>query len=112
MQSLKKITTFILFFTILNSFSQEYFLKDKAPFDSRIPSPEEFLGYPIGDQHTRHDQIVSYLYKLAEVSDRAEIEVYGYTHERRKYQNPDFSHGPSGIRTPGKSSQQNPPRTR
>lgn len=84
MQSLKKITALILFFTTFNAFSQDYFFKDKAPFDTKIPSPEAFLGYPIGDQHTRHDQIVAYLYKLAEVSDRAEIEVYGYTHERRK----------------------------
>ncbi len=84
MQSLRKILTFTLFFSIFNSFSQVYFFKDKAPFDSKIPTPEEFLGYPIGEQHTRHDQIVAYLYKLAELSDRASIEVYGYTHEKRK----------------------------
>lgn len=66
------------------SFSQNYFFKDKAPFDSSIPSPEEFLGYPIGEQHTRHDLIVAYFYKLAELSDRATIEVYGHTHEKRK----------------------------
>jgi len=84
MQYLKKTVSFFLLFTSLNSFGQDYFFKDKAPFDSKIPSPEAFLGYEIGEQHTRHDQIVAYLYKLAEVSDRAEIEVYGYTHERRK----------------------------
>lgn len=64
--------------------AQDYFFKDKAPFDSSIPTPEEFLGYPIGKQHTRHDQIVAYFYKLAEVSNRAEIEIYGHTHESRK----------------------------
>ena len=84
MQFLKKIIVLVLFFTVFNSFSQEYFFKDKNPFNPKIPSPEEFLGYAIGEQHTRHDQIVSYLYKLAEISDRAEIEVYGQTHERRK----------------------------
>ncbi len=84
MQSLKKLITLLLFFSVATSFSQDYFFKDKAPFDAKIPTPEAFLGYPIGDQHTRHDQIVAYLYRLAEVSDRAEIEVYGYTHERRK----------------------------
>ncbi len=66
------------------SFTQDYFFKDKAPFDASIPSPEEFLGYPIGEQHTRHDMIVAYLHKLAEVSNRASIEVYGHTHEKRK----------------------------
>tara|TARA_R110002073_G_scaffold145532_2_gene297662 strand:- start:30062 stop:32605 length:2544 start_codon:yes stop_codon:yes gene_type:complete len=84
MNSLKQLLSFFLFFVVLNSSAQDYFFKDKAPFDAKIPSPEAFLGYEIGDQHTRHDQIVAYLYKLAEVSDRAEIEVYGYTHERRK----------------------------
>ena len=84
MQILKKLIVFTVFFTVSNSFSQDYFFKDKNPFDSKIPTPEEFLGYPIGDQHTRHDQIVSYFYKLAEISDKAEIEIYGYTHEKRK----------------------------
>ena len=84
MNFLKHLIPFFLFFIALNLTAQDYFFKDKVPFDSKIPSPEEFLGYAIGDQHTRHDQIVAYLYKLAELSDRAEIEVYGYTHERRK----------------------------
>jgi hypothetical protein len=65
-------------------FSQNYFYQDKKPFNPSIPSPEEFLGYKIGEQHTRHDLIVGYLQKLAEVSDRATIEVYGHTHEKRK----------------------------
>jgi len=84
-----KLTKFvfaIVFSTIMVSTAtaQDYFFKDKAPFNPDIPSPEEFLGYPIGKQHTRHDQIVAYFYKLAELSNRAEIEVYGNTHERRK----------------------------
>ena len=61
MQILKKLTLLAFFFTLSNSFSQDYFFEDKNPFDSKIPTPEEFLGYPIGEQHTRHDQIVSYL---------------------------------------------------
>ena len=76
--------TLIGCFISLNSFSQDYFLKDIGPFDSSIPSPEEFLDYGIGEQHTRHDQIVAYFYKLAEVSNKASIEVYGKTHEGRK----------------------------
>ena len=75
------IALFLFTFTIQ---SQDYFFKNKAPFNPDIPSPEEFLGRPIGAQHTRHDQIVAYLTKLAELSDRAEIETYGYTHEMRK----------------------------
>ncbi len=71
-------------FMVSSTFAQDYFFKDKAPFNTEIPSPEDFLGYPIGEQHTRHDQIVAYLTKLAELSDRATITTYGETHEHRK----------------------------
>ena len=64
--------------------AQDYYFKDKAPFNVDIPTPEEFLGYEIGEHHTRHDLIVAYVTKLAEISDRASIEVYGKTHEKRK----------------------------
>ncbi|WP_350292299.1 M14 family zinc carboxypeptidase [uncultured Croceitalea sp.] len=64
--------------------AQDYFFKKFHPFNSEIPSPKEFLGYGIGEHHTRHDLIVSYLTKLAEVSDRASIHEYGKTHEGRK----------------------------
>ncbi len=65
-------------------YGQDYYFKKFHPFDAKIPSPEEFLGYGIGEHHTRHDLIVSYLEKLAEVSDRASIHHYGKTHEGRK----------------------------
>ena len=78
------LLTLIGCFISLISFSQDYFLKDKGPFDPTVPSPEEFLDYGIGEQHTRHDQIVAYFYKLAEVSNKASKEVYGKTHEGRK----------------------------
>ena len=67
----------------LSLYSQDYFTKTYQPFEQGIPSPEEFLGYPIGDFHTRHDRIVSYLGELARVSDRAELIEYGRTHEGR-----------------------------
>jgi len=69
---------------VSSTFAQDYFLKNKTPFNTNIPSPEAFLGYPIGTQHTRHDQIVAYLTKLAKLSDRASITTYGETHEHRK----------------------------
>ena len=84
MNRVTKLFTTILWISSLTVCAQDYFFGDKKPFNSKIPSPQEFLGYGIGEQHTRHDLIVSYLYRLAELSDRAEIEIYGYTHERRK----------------------------
>ncbi len=62
---------------------QEYFLKKYEPFNDKIPSPEEFLGYGIGEHHTRHDLIVAYLKKLAASTERASIYQYGKTHEGR-----------------------------
>ena len=75
---------FLLLALNLNLFAQSYYYADYEPFDASIPSPEEFLGYPIGDYHTRHDRVVDYLYKLAEASDKASVQVYGKTHENRK----------------------------
>ncbi|MBX2878027.1 MAG: zinc carboxypeptidase [Saprospiraceae bacterium] len=68
----------------LSLISQDYFYKDFGPFDPSIPSPEAFLGYEIGDYHTRHDRIVAYLEALAAASDRASLIDYGKTHELRR----------------------------
>lgn len=80
-------TKLVLPVLILAQFSlaaQDYYFKSYEPFDNKIPSPEEFLGYPIGEHHTRHDQVVAYMYKLAELSDKASIAQYGQTYENRK----------------------------
>ncbi len=77
------LTTLLVCLSLLVS-AQDYFFKKFEPFNQDIPTPEDFLGYPIGYQHTRHDQIVAYLEKLAEVSDRATITYYGNTYEHRK----------------------------
>jgi len=73
---------FIALFSITAK-AQDYFYQNYAPFDKNIPSPEEFLGYPIGEHHTRHDRIVAYLQKLADISDKATLTKYGQTHEYR-----------------------------
>lgn len=79
---------FIIFFTLsfcaLNAYTQnDYFFPTGVTFDPTIPSPEQFLGYPVGDWHTRHDRIVSYFQELARVSPKAHFQIIGYTNERR-----------------------------
>lgn len=74
----------LLFATHIPLLAQDYYFEAYRPFDTSIPSPEEFLGYPIGDYHTRHDLVVAYMYTLAELSDKATVSVYGKTHENRK----------------------------
>jgi hypothetical protein len=65
-------------------YPQDYFLKKYHPFNPEIPSPQDYLGYGIGEHHTRHDRIVGYLELLASKSDRASLHEYGKTHEGRR----------------------------
>ena len=81
MKNLKLLLVFVLISNIISS--QNYFLENYKPFNNSILSPEEFLGYEIGFQHTRHDQIVSYLTYLSTVSNKADLINYGKTHEGR-----------------------------
>ena len=80
---MRKITCILLLCLTTNLLAQEYFLKKYEPFNQDIPSPEEFLGYGIGERHTRHDLIVAYFKELAEASPRVSFAEYGKTHEGR-----------------------------
>ncbi len=80
---MKKIILINLLF-LSSLYSQDYYFSKYAPFDNNIMSPEEFLGYPIGEMHTRHDLIVSYMEYLSETSEKAQIYHYGKTYEGRK----------------------------
>ena len=75
---------FIAFTYSLNTATaQDYFLENNGPYLSNIQSPEEYLGYEIGFEHTRHDLIVAYLKYLSNVSEKAKIVKYGESHEGR-----------------------------
>ena len=81
---MKKLICYIIIAISFNySFSQDYFLENFGPYNENIESPEEFLGYEIGDQHTRHDLILAYFKYLSSVSERANLINYGKTHEGR-----------------------------
>jgi hypothetical protein len=75
--------TVFLFYTLSEVKAQNYFYSQYSPFKSNITTPEQFLGYKIGDFHTRHDQIVSYLKELDLQSDEATLITYGKTYEGR-----------------------------
>jgi hypothetical protein len=82
---MKKIIYLItLIFCFNNSYSQNYFLENTSPYDEEIKTPEEFLGYEIGFQHTRHDLIIEYLSYLSDSSEKAHLVNYGKSHEGRK----------------------------
>jgi hypothetical protein len=52
-------------------------------FDPKVPSPEAFLGYEIGEWHTRYDRLIAYFEALAAHSDMAEVQVLGQTNQLR-----------------------------
>ena len=86
MIKLKIMKKIIILSLVLTSslFSQDYYYEKYAPFDENIKSPEEFLGYPIGEMHTRHDLIMSYMTYLSNVSDKADMFSYATSYEGRK----------------------------
>jgi hypothetical protein len=79
---------FLLFciFCGIASFSQPgYFYTDaQGSMNPSIPTPEKFLGYAIGSQHTRHDKIVEYIKELSRLSDRVSFQIIGETYEHRQ----------------------------
>lgn len=48
-----------------------------------LQSPEDFLGYEMGDHLTPHHRVVDYLRHVAEFSDRVELQYYGQTYAGR-----------------------------
>lgn len=81
---MKNLCIIVILFSSLALFGQDYFYESYKPFNTAVPSPEQFLGYPIGSHHTRQDQMVAYLQALADVSDRASLIQYGETFGHRK----------------------------
>jgi hypothetical protein len=64
----------------LISFAQpDYFYPAAKQINKNIPTPEEFLGYPIGTHHTRYDKIIEYFKALDKASDRFVVEEIGST---------------------------------
>lgn len=60
-----------------------YYFPGGGQLDPAIPTPEQFLGYPIGSRYTRHDRLVAYFEQLAAVSERVQVEHIGHSYEGR-----------------------------
>jgi hypothetical protein len=83
--TMSRILSTLLFLVItIPSFSQiDYFFPEGTQIDASIPSPQDILGYEIGEWHTRHDLMIRYLEALAASTDKVNIQTIGYTNERR-----------------------------
>lgn len=69
-----------------NGFNPHAYLNDfsNLSFNAEITTPDQYLGYGVGDWHVRHDQLTGYLKLLASQSDRIKLKVIGHSHERRQ----------------------------
>jgi Zinc carboxypeptidase len=77
------VITFLLYFSVNISFGQNSYFFGTKKFNKNVPSPQEFLGYEIGTNHTRYDKLVEYMYMLAQKSNRVKVEKIGETNEHR-----------------------------
>lgn len=88
------ITLILSIFFCISSIAQNplpYYLP-VGQYDPFIPDPEEVLGYKPGEWHMTHDQLVRYMYTLADKSNRVKIIEYGRSHEMRPMFAMVFSH--------------------
>ena len=64
--------------TTSNLYSQKkaitYYLPD-IQYNPDIPTPEEVLGYQVGEWHVSHDQLINYAKNIAEASERVTIDT-------------------------------------
>ncbi|TKC12738.1 zinc carboxypeptidase [Pedobacter polaris] len=51
---------------------------------AQAPSPDEFLGYPLGSRFTPHQKVVDYFKKVASTNKNIQLQVYGKTYEGRE----------------------------
>lgn len=59
-----------------------YYLPE-GDYDPSVPTPEAWLGFPVGAWHVNHDQLSGYMRALDAASERVNIEPMGQTHEGR-----------------------------
>ncbi|NJO24664.1 MAG: zinc carboxypeptidase, partial [Bacteroidia bacterium] len=73
----------------------DYFYPAAGNMNPAIPTPEKFLGYPIGTQHTRHDKLIEYFKELDRLSDRVTTQIIGETYEHRQQVTAVFTSSPN-----------------
>ncbi|SIT15273.1 M14 metallopeptidase family protein [Belliella pelovolcani] len=64
------------------SAQDEYYFPGEI-FSADIPKPQDFVGYEIGEWHTRYDRLIAYFEALAAASDQAELQVINQTNQLR-----------------------------
>lgn len=85
---MRKITLLLLtLFVSASLFAQvkdSYYLPQDVTYNPDIPTPQQFLGYQLGEQHITPYENYAYMRELARLSDRITVETYGKTYENRE----------------------------
>jgi hypothetical protein len=84
----KRFAAFLFFSLTVFQFSfgqvsDSYYLPQNVSYDAKIPTPQQYFGYQVGDWHIQHDALVGYFKKIAELSNRVQLTEYGRTYENR-----------------------------
>lgn len=64
-------------------FADNSILPQDETYLTGIPAPEHSLGWQVGEWHARPEQITQYFQQLADLSERASLDVIGQSHEQR-----------------------------
>src|SRR5436190_4423095 len=54
-----------------------------TPVLAQVPTPEQFLGYKLGDRYTQYSRILDYFHELASKSPLITVQQFGETYEHR-----------------------------
>ena len=72
-----------------SAFDEDYadylttYFPEASEFDPSIPAPADILGYAPGEFHITPEMLFVYVRALAAASPKAQMEVIGYSHEKR-----------------------------
>src|SRR3990172_5606237 len=82
----KSLLVVVLLFLSSRAFTQpslSYYLPATVSYDPKIPTPQSYFGFQVGEWHLSPDQIHSYFRALAAASPRMTVRDFGRTYEQR-----------------------------
>ena len=82
----KSLLVVVLLFLSSRAFTQpslSYYLPSTVSYDPKIPTPQSYFGFQVGEWHLTPDQIHSYFRALAAASPRMTVRDFGRTYEQR-----------------------------
>ncbi|WP_224489517.1 M14 family metallopeptidase [Robertkochia flava] len=85
---MKTLTTLMMSFLGFMAIAQDsielsYYLPENTTYNQDIPTPESIIGHEVGEWHVTHDKLLTYMYAVAQASDRITLENRGTTYEGR-----------------------------